>query len=136
MQARYTVGTIDGQYQRPADIKEQYAIDRNSLAKRYPKLNIDQMYPVDMVPYCNRLANKMDTYPSLKKLKSVRRWIKVLLSPFSTMQYFDEDFDPDYIDAQRVYSPLIITALLVLIKFFDIPYTKIKNITASEIKND
>lgn len=136
MQARYIVGTIDGQYQRSTDIKEQHAIDRNSLAKRYPKLNTDQMYPVDMVPYCNRLANKMDTYPSLKKIKSVRRWIKVLLSPFSTMHYSDEDFDPDYIDEQRVYSPLIITALLVLIKFFDIPYTKIKNITAPEIKND
>ena len=51
------------------------------------------------------------------------------------MHYFDEDFDPDYIDKQKVYSPLIITALLVLIKFFDIPYTKIKNISASKNKN-
>ncbi len=136
MQARFIVGTIGGKYQRSPEINEEHAIDRNSLAKRYPKLNTDQMYPVDMVPYCNRLANKMDTYPSLKKLKSVRKWIKVLLSPFSTMHYTDEDFDPDFIDQQRVYSPLIITVLLVLIKFFDIPYTKIKNITASENKND
>ena len=51
------------------------------------------------------------------------------------MHYADEDFDGDYIDDQRVYSPLIITALLVLIKFYDIPYTKIKNIAASGIKN-
>jgi len=136
MQARYIVGTISGQYQRPPKINEKHVLDRNLLTKRYPKLNTDQMYPVDMVPYCNRLAKKMDTYPSLKKLKSVRRWIKVSLSPFSTMHYNDEDFDADYIDEQRVYSPLIITALLVLIKFFDIPYTKIKNIAASGNKND
>ena len=135
MQARYIVGSIAGQYQRSSNIKEQHHIDRDSLIKRYPKLNTNQMYPVDMVPYCNRLANKMETYPSLKRLKSVRRWIKILLSPFSTMHYFDEDFDPDYIDKQKVYSPLIITALLVLIKFFDIPYTKIKNISASKNKN-
>ena len=135
MQARYIVGTIGGQYQRPSKINEEHAFDQNLLTRRYPKLNTDQMYPVDMVPYCNRLAKKMGTYPSLKKLKSLWRWIKVSLSPFSTMHYADEDFDGDYIDDQRVYSPLIITALLVLIKFFDIPYTKIKNIAASGIKN-
>ncbi|MEE2808884.1 MAG: hypothetical protein VYB73_06185, partial [Verrucomicrobiota bacterium] len=135
MQARYIVGSIAGQYQRSSNIKEQHHIDRDSLIKRYPKLNTNQMYPVDMVPYCNRLANRMETYPSFKRLKSVRRWIKILLSPFSTMHYFDEDFDPDYIDKQKVYAPLIITALLVLIKFFDIPYTKIKNISASKNKN-
>ena len=87
------------------------------------------MYPVDMVPYCNRLAHKMGTYPSLMKLKSVSKWMKVMLSPFSTMHYLDEEFDLDYINNQRVYSPLIISALLVLIKIFDIPYTKIKKIT-------
>jgi hypothetical protein len=135
IQARYIVGIIGGQYQRSSKIKEEHAFDRDLLTRRYPKLNTDQMYPVDMVPYCNRLAKKMGTYPSLKKLKSLRRWIKVSLSPFSTMHYVDEDFDGDYIDAQSVYSPLIITLLLVVIKVFDIPYTKIKNITASENKN-
>jgi len=135
MQARYVVGSIGGQYQRSSDISEKHAIDRNSLNERYPKLNTDQMYPVDMVPYCDRLARKMGTYPSFKKLKSVRMWIKVMLSPFSTVHYLDEDFDSDYINNQKVYSPLIISALLVLIKFFDVPYTKIKKITEPKNKN-
>ena len=52
-------------------INEEHAFDQNLLTRRYPKLNTDQMYPVDMVPYCNRLAKKMGTYPSLKKLKSL-----------------------------------------------------------------
>ena len=129
MQARYIVGLISGQYKRPSNIIEKNTIDRDLLNKRYPKLNTDQMYPVDMVPYCNRLAHKMGTYPSLMKLKSVSKWMKVMLSPFSTMHYLDEEFDLDYINNQRVYSPLIISALLVLIKIFDIPYTKIKKIT-------
>ena len=128
MQARYVVGLINGDYQRPKNIASSYERERKDLKTRYPKLNVDLMYPVDMVPYCDKLAKKMGILPRLSKLRSVRRWIKILLSPFSTTHYLSDDFDPDYIDRQRVYSPLIITSILLIIKFFDIPYKMVKNL--------
>tara|TARA_B100000482_G_C12480981_1_gene248685 strand:- start:21 stop:263 length:243 start_codon:yes stop_codon:yes gene_type:complete len=70
----------------------------------------------------------MGILPRLSKLRSIRRWIKILLSPFSTTHYLGDDFDPDYIDRQRVYSPVIITLLLLIIKFFDIPYKMVKKL--------
>ena len=123
MQARYVVGMIEGRYQRPLDIAVSHSSDRDALGARYPKLNTREMYPVDMIPYCNRLAKKMGTYPYLTRVKSLRRWIKISLSPFSTSHYLNEDFDPKFVESQKVYSPFIITILLLFIKLIDIPYT-------------
>ena len=123
MQARYVVGMIEGHYQRPLDIAVSHSSDRDALGARYPKLNTREMYPVDMIPYCNRLAKKMGTYPYLTRVKSIRRWIKISLSPFSTSHYLNEDFDPKFVESQKVYSPFIITILLLFIKLIDIPYT-------------
>jgi dimethylaniline monooxygenase (N-oxide forming) len=126
MQARYVIGLIAGDSRRLADIADRHEEERNDLAARYPKLNSTALYPVEMISYCDRLALLMESYPSLRKVGSFRRWLKIKLTPASTLHYVNEDYDPAFIDRQTVHSPAVITFLLCLIKLFDIPYSVLK----------
>jgi hypothetical protein len=93
----------------------------------FPTLNTETIHPVEMIPYCDELAVLMGSLPTLRRVGSFRRWLKIQLAPVSTLQYVDEDFDPKGMDAQVVHSPALITGLLVLIKvLLDMPYKLLK----------
>ncbi len=125
-QARYVIGLIAGTYKRPHDIARAHANERRTLVRQYSALDTDSVYPVEMIPYCDDLARRMGSYPSLRRLRSPRLWLKSMLTPASTLHYVNDDFDPDFIQRQRVHSPLLIVALLLLVKVFDLPYRLVR----------
>ena len=126
-QARYVTGLIAGRYQRPHDIVRAHAKERRRLAGQYPALDTESMHPVEMIPYCDDLARRMGTYPSLRRLGSLGLWLKSMLTPASTLHYVNGDFDADFIAQQRAYSPPLIIALLLLVKLFDLPYRVVRS---------
>ncbi|MEO0508432.1 MAG: NAD(P)-binding domain-containing protein [Verrucomicrobiota bacterium] len=118
-QAKYIISLIKGTTPRPANITEAHQEDRVRLKQQFPALNTDALYPVEMFPYCDLLAQKRNAYPTRKNVKSFKRWLKIMLSPASTTHYIDEDFKPQRVDSTPTYTPKILNALLLLIKQFD-----------------
>ena len=130
IQAQYVTGLLEGRHRRPANLREAHRRDRERLEQAFPTLDTDNMVPVEMYPYCDRLARLMGTYPSLRRAGSLRSWLKIWLSPASTLQYLDENYDPAFLARQPVHSPAIVTGLLLLIKLFDIPYSRFRKADA------
>lgn len=125
IQAQYVIGLLAGLYPRPDDLPAAHRRERARLARTYPKLNIAGMFPVEMFPYCDRLARAMGTYPSLRRIGSLRGWLATWLSPASTLHYLDENHDPAFVARQPIHTPWVLTLLLLLIKLFDIPYSRL-----------
>lgn len=122
MQARLVTGIIAGKVERPPNITALHAAGRKRVESDFPQLNTETIYPVEMIPYCDCLARIMGTFPSFRKVGSLRRWMKIQLSPASTTHYLDEDFSPQETGNETVHSPWIITALLVVISILTLPY--------------
>jgi hypothetical protein len=126
IQAQYVTALLAGQCPRPPDIREAHRRERERLERTYPQLNTEGVVPVEMFPYCDRLAKKLGTYPSLRRLGLSRRWLKTWLSPASTLHYLDENHDAHFVARQPIHSPWILIVLLWLIKLVDIPYSLLK----------
>ncbi|MFD2257747.1 NAD(P)-binding domain-containing protein [Luteolibacter algae] len=126
MQARYVVGTISGKYSRPEGIRALHELDRQRLERDFPNLNTLAIYPVEMFPYCDKLASLMGSYPSIGKTGSIVDWIKIQLTPASTIHYLDGDYSTTDIRNQIIHSPPLIVFLLFLIKIIDYPYRLIR----------
>jgi len=118
-QAKLIARMIAGKVARPSDIADRHQRDRARLQEVFPTINREVLYPVEMFPYCDALAGLMGTYPSLRKVKSFRRWLKIKLSPATTLHYLDEDHDPARVDNGRIYTPALLSGLLALIWFGD-----------------
>jgi hypothetical protein len=116
MQARYVCGQIAGKYERPNDIEQLYANDQRKRNARFAKLDGASVYPVEMFPYCDRLAKlmKLKTGPGL--LESPLGSWKSKLSPASTLQYFEKSGAES--DARR-YMPASLVAFIVFMKPID-----------------
>lgn len=119
-QAKYIIYLIQNKDHGYEDLRELYEADRKRLTRQFPTLNLETIYPVEMFPYCDQLARKTGTYPSLRKLRSLRLWIKVQLSPASTTHYVDKDFDPKKITGAKIHVPPIFNGLLLMVKLFDV----------------
>ncbi|MEM7356943.1 MAG: hypothetical protein AAF657_39380, partial [Acidobacteriota bacterium] len=126
MQAQYATGLLSGRQTRPRDIAAAHRRERSSLRQAFPKLDSESMYPVEMFPYCDRLARRMGIYPIRRSAGSWRSWLKIWLSPASTLHYADESYDAAFIARQPIHSPAIITLLLLLIKLADLAYAPIR----------
>jgi hypothetical protein len=50
------------------------------------------------------------------------------LAPVSTMQYVDEYFDRQAIEREKVYTPVIILALMALARLLGFPFRLINSI--------
>lgn len=127
VQAQYVTGLIAGRWPRPPDLAEAHRRDRERLERTYPEIDTGRIYPVDMYPYCDRLARAMGSYPSLRRAGSLRAWCKTWLSPASTLHYLDEDYDPSFVARQPVHAPPSLTLLLLLLKVLvDLPYQALR----------
>jgi dimethylaniline monooxygenase (N-oxide forming) len=121
LQARYTVGLLSGKYSLPRRWKEEHKKDWETLTAEYPKINTDNVYPVEHFTYCDMLAREMDIMPTLTNVRSLRTWLKIMLTPISTLHYLDEYFDAQELDHQRVYMPGILLTLLSFIRMLGFP---------------
>lgn len=131
MQARYVIGQLAGDHVRPADIAERHRCERHEQQRRYPRLDHDAVYPVEMFPYCDQLAREMGVLPRPRWWRSPRRWVRVNLAPASTMHY-----DPDDASARRltdrapVYMPPVLIGLLALLRLPSAVYSGCRRLLA------
>ncbi len=116
MQARYTVGLLAGKYALPAALKEIQAEAWQQLGEEYRTIDTENVYPVEQFPYCDLLAQAMGIMPTPATVRSLRTWLKIMLTPASTSHYVDQYFDRQAIDAQPVYTPAALVALLILLR--------------------
>jgi len=122
MQARYTVGVLSGKYKLPLKIKEKQRKAWQALCEEYPKINTENVYPVEQFAYCDALAHEMDIMPTLSEVRSLKTWWKILVTPISTMHYKDRYFDQSALDRQQVYMPPLLVAFLTLMRLLSFPF--------------
>ena len=122
LQARYVVGLISGQYQRPKDLERLVDQQQKDLEERYPSIRTNRVYPADMFPFCDHLAKKMEIYPKRKLGWKFSQWRNFWLAPASTAQYLNHM----PLEKQEIYTPPLLNALLCLIKVYDWVYRLFK----------
>jgi hypothetical protein len=66
--------------------------------------------------------------PTLARVPSLRTWLKIMLAPASTTHYVDPYFDSQAIDRQQVYTPMILVAVLTLLRLLGYPFRLIERI--------
>jgi dimethylaniline monooxygenase (N-oxide forming) len=121
MQAKYVTSIISGNCPRPAEIASLHAAGQERIQNDFGKLNTAAIHPVEMFPYCDRLARQMGTLPTLKNTGSLKAWMKILLAPASTAHYVDADYDSREISSKKIHSPVLIAFLLIVIKLIEKP---------------
>ena len=93
-----------------------------------PTINTENVYPVEQFTYCDVLAKEMGSMPTLATVKSPSTWLKIMLTPISTLHYIDEYFDQQALDRQKVYTPVVLLALLTLMRLLGSPLRLIKHV--------
>jgi hypothetical protein len=83
---------------------------------------------VEQFPYCDVLAKEMGIMPTLATVRSLRTWLKIMFTPASTIHYVDKYFDRESIDRQNVHTPVILLALLILMRLLGYPLRLIKSV--------
>jgi hypothetical protein len=131
MQACYTVGVLSGKYTLPQGWKEGQEGSWKSLCAEYPTINTENVYPVEQFTYCDILAREMGILPSLASVRSLRTWLKIMLTPISTTHYVDQYFDQQSIDRQKIYTPATLLAFLTLMRLFGFPFRWIKRVQSA-----
>lgn len=117
MQARYIVGCLNERFVATPDLKERHHRNRIDLKRRFANLDTTNVYPVEMFPYCDQLAREMGCFPSLRKLRSPIQYLRTMLSPATTMHYFEAKDLPS--NSAPIFLPLFLTFLLLLLKPLD-----------------
>jgi cation diffusion facilitator CzcD-associated flavoprotein CzcO len=136
MQARFAIGVLSRKYNLPSMLKEKQAGTWNLLCSEYRTINTQNVYPVEQYAYCDMLAHEMQIMPTLANVRSLKAWIKIILAPASTTHYIDEYFDQQNIKKQNVYSPAILTALLILLQPMEYLFQLLKYIRNLKANND
>jgi hypothetical protein len=120
MQAQYIAGTISGRIQDEQANETTHRRDRDIIESRFSRLNIDTLYPVEMFPYCDRIAQRSGRMPTLLKLGSVFDWIRFQLAPATTLHYFwDNPQARNACKGLHIYMPWILIVLLWMLKPVD-----------------
>jgi len=128
MQAMYNVGVLAGRYKLSADIQQRQAGAWEALCAEYPAINTENVYPVEHFTYCDQLAREMGILPTLTRVRSLRTWWKIQVTPISTFHYLDEYFDPQALDRQKVYMPAVLVGFLALMRLLVTPFRWFRNL--------
>jgi len=115
IQARYAVGVLAGTYNLPTDMKSRHEKDWKQLCAEYSAIDTNNVYPVEQIPYSDILAKEMGILPTFANVKSLGRWLKIILAPATTFHYADEYFDKQAIQQEKVHTPALILALMILL---------------------
>ena len=124
------MGLLSGKYSVPAQWKEEHKDNLETLRAEYRTINTENVYPVEHFTYCDMLAHEMDIMPTLLNVRSWRTWLKIMLTPISTLHYLDEYFDPQSLDRQKIYTPLILVAFLTLMRVLGLPLRFVKSLAS------
>lgn len=107
IQARYVIEKISGRLQRSPDIAHRHASDMRTRRERYRGVDTRLIYPVEMFPYCDRLAAEM---AASTRAESLAGWWSQNTAPATTLDYacFQNA------DADRPRPPTYLPASLIL----------------------
>jgi dimethylaniline monooxygenase (N-oxide forming) len=120
MQATFISKLLHQTTRIPVDAKYAHEMDRKRLQSRFAKLNLDAIYPVEMFPYCDALAKRMGIYPTLWSMRSLGDWLRLQLSPATTLHYFWGDLQcRAAVKGLPIYMPSLLILLLLLLKPID-----------------
>ncbi|MEW4563119.1 FAD/NAD(P)-binding protein [Bremerella sp. JC770] len=120
MQANYVAALISENVPRPADIAQQHALAQQANYARYPRLDLEIIYPVEMFPYCDYLAQQMKIYPTVRSAGSLREWWRIQLQPATTAHYYYQDPPTQrFFGSAPVYMPMVFVLLLLFLKPLD-----------------
>ncbi|KLU01873.1 flavin-containing monooxygenase [Rhodopirellula islandica] len=123
MQAKFAVKLLSGDCSLPIDFARQHDRDTSNQRMRFGKLNLAAIYPVEMIPYCDRLSRLMGDYPSLKRCGSLGAWFRVQLATSTTMHYeLDDRSTRSRLSQAKVLMPPLFIVLLLMLKPVDWSY--------------
>lgn len=118
MQARYVISILAERVRRVDDIERRNLRDRSTLQRRFTHADFNSVYPVEMFPYCDRLARQMGIEIRHRQCVSTLQWCRIMLSPASTLHYRAvpergtvENTTDDL--AEPIYMPAILIAILI-----------------------
>ncbi len=127
IQAEYVCGLVAGDYAREPEITAKHQRDKVQRAKRYPRLNQKNVYPVEMFPYCDALATRMDRMPAIHRSGGIFAWMRSQLTPATTIDYQRRNND---LSKPHIYMPWLLIVLLWMLWPFSCVYSwfdKVRN---------
>ena len=120
MQARLVCSLIAQTTKRPENIEQLQDTDRQKSAQRFSKLNLSAVYPVEMFPYCDRIAKLMGLGIGPGFFESPLRWWQTKTTPATTMHYFEEEKDVrKRLETSSRHMPWMLVSFILLMKPVD-----------------
>ena len=120
MQARLVCSLIAQTTKRPRNIEHLHDVDRQKSAQRFSKLNLNAVYPVEMFPYCDRIAKLMGLRIGPGFFESPLRWWQTKTTPATTMHYFEEVKDVrKRLETSSRHMPWMLVSYILLMKPVD-----------------
>ena len=120
MQSQYVCGLIGKRIERRPNMRTEHELDMANQRRRFSKLNLAAIYPVEMFPYCDRLSKAMGGYPSLRASRSLIAWVRMQLTPATTMHYgFNSRSSIEFESKSPIYMPWLLIGLLMMLKPID-----------------
>ncbi len=122
MQARYVCKMIAGLISRPESIVTDHAQDLDLQQMRYQRFQNANVYPVEMFPYCDRLAELMGESLKGGRFRGIRAWLRQQLEPATTLHYLPPENLPSQVRHPPIYLPSVLIAVLLALKPIDWGY--------------
>ena len=119
MQARYVCKMIAGCVSRPESIVADHAHDLQSQQLRYQAFQVTNVYPVEMFPYCDRLAGLMGEALKRHRIRDMWPWFRQQLEPATTLHYLSAEKLPRQVRHPPIYLPFLLIAVLIALKPID-----------------
>ncbi|TWT73632.1 Flavin-binding monooxygenase-like protein [Posidoniimonas polymericola] len=119
IQARYVSSVIAGRTPRPDNLTELHRADVEARTARYRGVDTRLIYPVEMFPYCDRLAAAMGESP---RAASLVDWWTQNTAPATTLDYHCFGEQRGARPRPPTYMPTVLIALLLALKPVDWTY--------------
>ena len=119
MQARLICSSLAGKTDRPKNIEQLHDADKQKSAQRFAKIDLSAVYPVEMFPYCDRLAKLMGLKPEPGFFKSPLNWWRTQTSPATTMHYFEDSSIRKRLKTSSRHMPWTLVSFILLMKPVD-----------------
>lgn len=120
MQARYVCSVLAGRVGRPADLSHRHAVEQRARNERFRGVDTEHIYPVEMFPYCDRLAREAGI--AVRSCWSLRDWWRVWTAPATTLDYDCFAETRTALPGPPTYLPVSLIAPLMALKPFDWAY--------------
>lgn len=119
MQAEYVCRLISGDLERPKTLIEANRHPAAWQSHRVPAFPESDIYPVEMFPYCDQLAELLGRPLKQNRWKNFPAWCRQQLEPATTLHYVPSQRLPKAMRRHPIYLPVLLIAALLMIKPID-----------------